>query len=274
VARLIRKRGVERPVTEIPTGVDIDFFGQGRGDRFRRQMEIPGDVRVIGHLGRLAPEKNLSYLTDAVVAHMKTDENAWFLVVGEGPSEETVKRRFSDEGMADRLVMAGKLTGRSLADAYGAMDLFVFSSRSETQGMVLTEAMAAGRPVIALDASGAREVVRDGENGRLLASDAGPDAFAEAIGAFFASPERAEEWGRAAIETARDFSRASSARKMEKLYTDVVATHEKEVVFPSTDRLEEMFQGIKTEWELLSEKAAAVAGLIKKGDHRTEVSLD
>lgn len=274
VARLIRKRGVDRPVTEIPTGVDVDFFSQGRGDRFRRQMEIPDDVRVIGHLGRLAPEKNLSYLTDAVVAYMATDERAWFLVVGDGPGEETVKRRFSDEGMTDRLIMAGKLSGPPLADAYGAMDLFVFSSKSETQGMVLTEAMAAGRPVIALDASGAREVVRDGENGRLLPSDADPEAFAEAIGAFFESPERAEEWGRAAVETARDFSRESTARKMEQLYTDVVAAHEKKAVFPSTDRLEEMFQGVKTEWELLSEKAAAVAGLIKKDDRRTEVSLD
>jgi glycosyltransferase involved in cell wall biosynthesis len=274
VARLIRKRGVERPIAEIPTGVDVSFFREGRGDRLRKEASIPDDVRVIGHLGRLAPEKNLGYLTEAVVRHMRTDEKSRFLVVGSGPSEETIKDRFQEEGMGDRLVMAGKLTGRSLADAYRAMDLFVFSSRSETQGMVLTEAMAAGRPVIALDASGAREVVRDRENGRLLPADTPPESFAEAIGAFFKYPETAKNWGNAAVETAEAFSRMASAEKMERLYDDVLSDHREDATHLSMDRLEEMIQGVKTEWELLGEKAAAVASLIKKDDRRIEASLD
>ncbi len=274
VARLIRKRGVNRPIAEIPTGVDVDFFREGQGGRFRRKMTIPDDVRVIGHLGRLAPEKNLSYLADAVVDYMTTDETAWFLVVGAGPSGKAIEERFRSEEMADRLIMAGKLTGRSLADAYGAMDLFVFSSKSETQGMVLTEAMAAGRPVISLDASGAREVVRDRENGRLLAADTPPERFAEAIGEFFKSPETAEKWGKTAAETAKAFSRDASAEKMEKLYDAMLAEDREEALSLPMDRLEEMFQEIKTEWELLAQKATAVAGLIKKEDGRTEASLD
>ncbi len=274
VARLIRKRGVARPITEIPTGVDAEFFKKGEGDRFRNEMDIPADVRVIGHLGRLAPEKNLDYLTDAVVAYMKTDTTAWFLLVGEGPSRETVEKRFRSEGMADRLVMAGKQTGRSLADAYRAMDLFVFSSTSETQGMVLTEAMAAGRPVIALDASGAREVVRDRENGRLLEADAPPDRFAGAVGECFQRPDMMEKWGKAAVETAGDFSRESSAEKMEALYRSVLSEYRAAEPPASMDRLEELIHGIKTEWDLLGEKAAAVAGLITKDGRRREASLD
>jgi 1,2-diacylglycerol 3-alpha-glucosyltransferase len=274
VARLIRKRGVERPIAEIPTGVDVGFFSEGERDRFRKAVDIPGDARVIGHLGRLAPEKNLGYLTDAVADYMKTDETAWFLVVGDGPSRETVEERFRGEGLADRLVLAGKLTGRSLADAYRAMDLFVFSSKSETQGMVLTEAMAAGRPVIALDASGAREVVKDRENGRLLEADASPERFAEAVGDFFGSPETAEKWRKSAAATAEAFSRESSARKMEDLYRSVLAEHREAAPPPSMDRFEEMIQGIKTEWDLLGEKAAAVASLIKKEGRGREASLD
>jgi 1,2-diacylglycerol 3-alpha-glucosyltransferase len=74
----------------------------------------------------------------------------------------------AQEGVADRLHLAGMLKGKDLVDAYHAMDVFVFASQSETQGLVVTEAMAAGIPVVAVDAPGVREVVKDFVNGRLM----------------------------------------------------------------------------------------------------------
>ncbi len=176
----------------------------------------------MGHLGRLAPEKNLMYLAQAAADFLSRHAQSRFLVVGGGPSAAEIRRIFAERDLARQLVMPGSQSGQDLSDAYSAMDLFVFSSQSETQGMVLLEAMAAGKPVIALDASGVREVVHDGGNGRLLAANASTRAMAGAIEDFFKSPDRADQWGRQALATARGLSRAVCARRLEKLYRSVL----------------------------------------------------
>src|SRR5690606_6854329 len=121
-------------------------------------------------------------------------------------------------GLADRLIMGGVLQGQALADALAAMDLFAFASKTETQGMVLTEAMAAGLPVVALDAPGAREVVKDRYNGRLLREET-PTAFREGL-EWVASqpPDEMRQLVKAARATAQAFSMERSAEKALKCY--------------------------------------------------------
>ena len=171
IAAVLRKREVVAPIDVVPTGVSLELMSKGNGAAFRTVMGIPEDAFVIGHVGRLAPEKNLGLLTDAVVAFLKSDSRACFLLVGWGPSRAPLWRAFREAGLAERLYETGVLTHPILASAYQAMDLFAFASKSETQGMVLIEANAAGVPVVALNAPGVREVVVDGENGRLLAEE-------------------------------------------------------------------------------------------------------
>lgn len=256
IADLIAERGVKTPIEVIPTGVDVDFFRSGKGAEFRRRHDIPLDAPVIGHLGRLAPEKNLSYLCKAVVEAMKKiPGEAYFLVVGSGPDEERIQARFEEQGLEDRLVMPGKLSGPDLADAYNAMDLFVFSSKSETQGMVLAEAMAAGIPVIALDASGAREVVEDKQNGRLLPGDASEGAFAESIIEYFQKEGESDSWPEAAGRSAEEFSRKTSADKLSRLYRSL---RDETIEHGPLDPMDELLRSLKAEWEILSEKATAI----------------
>jgi glycosyltransferase involved in cell wall biosynthesis len=168
--RILRERGVRAPVEVIPTGIHLGKFLEGDGTAFRASMGIPGDAFVVGHVGRLVSEKNLEFLAEAVIAFMEDRRDARFLLVGTGPSVREIRERFKRCRMADRLVHAGVLRGDELAGAYNAMDVFAFASRTETQGMVLAEAMAAGVPVVALDAPGAREAIVDGRNGFLLPS--------------------------------------------------------------------------------------------------------
>src|SRR5690606_36486095 len=118
----------------------------------------------------------------------------------------------------------GYLDGPILADAYHAMDLFAFASKSETQGMVLAEAMTASIPVVALDAPGAREVMRDGENGRLL-MDEDVGAFAAALAEIAEqSSQRRTAMRAAAAETAACFSMPRCARRMLDVYQHVITT--------------------------------------------------
>jgi glycosyltransferase involved in cell wall biosynthesis len=266
VARLIRRRGVERPIEDIPTGVDLDFFTQGSGRRFRKIHRIPEDAFVVGHLGRLAPEKNLAYLAAAVADFVSRHRQSRFLVVGSGPSVAEIHRIFDQQYLDRQLIMPGRQSGPNLSDAYNAMDLFVFSSLSETQGMVLVEAMAAGKPVIALDASGVREVVADGINGRLLAENTPIRDFADAIEDFFKTAELADQWGRRALKTARNLSRTVCARRLEKLYRSVLAKRLARSEEQISDELipwDSVLEGIKVEWKLLTEKTTAAVSALR-----------
>jgi glycosyltransferase involved in cell wall biosynthesis len=181
IARILRERGVRAEIRVIPTGIDLQLFASGRKEPVRREFGLDPDTQVIGHVGRLAPEKNLDFLARAVCRAIQDRPKTVFLLVGDGPSLKDIQGCFARHGLTGRLLWAGKRTGRDLANAYAAMDVFVFASRTETQGLVLAEAMAASTPVVSLDASGSREVVADKSNGRLLAVQSTEQDFAHAV---------------------------------------------------------------------------------------------
>jgi glycosyltransferase involved in cell wall biosynthesis len=269
IARLIQRRGVATPVTVVPTGVDIEFFGSGRRNEGRRAHAIPDNAEVVGHVGRLAPEKNIPFLAEAVARYIKNAPNTYFMVVGDGPSKKIISRIFEAAETTKRLILAGKKSGQDLADAYAAMDIFVFASKTETQGMVLTEAMAAGTPVIAIDAAGAREVVDDGKNGRLLPEDASIHSFADAIENFFRHHDTTKQWKKEALDTAKRFDRELCAESLLNIYQALI----KKGHVPEADRLEQqlapwnnLLNAIKAEWDLMAQKAKAVVVTVKEED--------
>jgi len=261
IATLLSERGVETPITVVPTGVEVAHFAQGDGAGFRRMLGIPEDAFVVGHLGRLAPEKNLGFLAQAVARFLAAEPRARFLLVGTGPSESAIRAVFDREGLGDRLQLAGILQPPELADAYHAMDVFAFASKSETQGMVLTEAMAAGVPVVVLDAPGVREVVRDRRNGRLL-RDETAEAFSAALQWLADLPqEKLRQVSQDALATADGFSMARTADKALACYQ---ALREKSFVTRSQEqeRWEQVLRLIEAEWEIIKETAqAAVTAL-------------
>ncbi len=270
VAEIIRARGVERPIAVIPTGVDLSLFKGGRSERFRRQHGLSSGTHLIGHVGRLAAEKNLAYLARAVASYLGHNQDCRFAVVGHGEAETTIREIFAEVGAADRLILTGPLQHENLADAYRAFDLFVFSSQTETQGVVLAEAMAAGTPVIALDAPGAREVVKDGNNGRLLAATATSEEFSSAIEDFFRDPARAAAWRRQARQTARRFSRPRCAERMLSFYGQIIRRH-LEVKPTATKEMDDsVIEMLKGEWELLQEKVAAAVSAAVDHKHRKD----
>ncbi len=262
VARILRRRGVEMPVSVVPTGVDAQRFASGDGRAFRRSVGIPQKAFVAGYVGRLAPEKNLSFLAEAIRDYIASRKNARFLVVGSGPSEDAIRETFDQAGLSHHLHLAGSLDGKDLVDAYHAMDVFVFASYTETQGMVLTEAMAACRPVVALDAPGVREVVKDGYNGRLLKQRSTSD-FAAAVAQLASiSPRRRERLRQAACETAQRFSMDRCARKLLDVYKHVL---KQQPLGPRDEGVwHQASEEVRAEWELLKNMAEAVSHAITK----------
>lgn len=242
VRDILLGRGVVSPIAVIPTGVDRERFSNGRevppprpevpcgegtygcgrnGADFRQRNGIPPEAFVIGHVGRLAPEKNLDFLVNCLIEFLKKEVNARVLMVGEGPSQEMIKAAFARSGLGERLHLTGFLYKEDLVDAYFSMDIFAFASLSETQGVVLLEAMAAGVPVVTVDAPGVREVVKDHFNGRLI-GDLDQRKFVDALaGIARCAPEELRALKQHARETVKDYSMSSCAQHMLKIYEDL-----------------------------------------------------
>lgn len=256
VAATIRERGVTAPIEIVPTGVDTAQFAEGDGRQARRRYDVPENAFVVGHLGRLAPEKNLDWMAEAIARFAADRPEVHVLIVGKGPSMQPVRDLFEAEGLGDRLTFTGTLSGQDLVDAYHAMDVFAFASKSETQGMVLTEAMAAGVPVVALDAPGAREVVADRDNGRLL-TDGDQAAFAEALAwvADRPAPE-AEALRDRARRTADGFSIDATADAALGHYRALIDSTER--VSADADTWSLLMRRLETEWAMLTSTAEAM----------------
>jgi 1,2-diacylglycerol 3-alpha-glucosyltransferase len=256
IHKLLLERGVNTPIEVVPTGVRLENFAHGDREDFRRAHDIPQDAFVVGHMGRLAPEKNLEFLARAVARFAGDRPEVHFLVVGAGPSEDAIRSTFAPGALDARLHFAGVLQGRKLADALHAMDVFAFASKSETQGMVLTEAMAAGLPVVALDASGVREVVRDRRNGRLLSEET-PAAMAAALQWVAELSEASlHKLRQAALDTAEAFSMPVSARKALACYEKLKA-RARAGLEDEQGPWEDLLGAIRTEWELFKNVARA-----------------
>lgn len=265
IARLIHERGVETPISSIPTGIDAAKFAVGDGLAARRRYNIPPSAFVIGHVGRLAEEKNLGFLAEASVKFMDEHPDSHFLLVGMGPYAETFKSIFGREGMLDRLHHPeGYLSGQTLADAYHAMDVFAFASKSETQGMVLAEAMTAGVPVVAIDAPGAREVVRDGDNGRLIMEE-DQAQFQVALQWVANSDEARRQTLRdGALSTAQEFSMSRCARKMLDLYSNLTSARRQASLDDSNWAA--LLRVIEEEWNIWSGLTHAVGDALFGAD--------
>ena len=175
MAEVLREYGVRKPLSVLPTGIPLERFGRGDGHAFRRRMGIDTDRPVMLTVGRMAFEKNLDFLLDVLVEVRRRIPRVLFLMAGEGPMRRHLRRRVAAEGLSEHVRFLGYLDrNRDLTDCYQAADVFVFASKTETQGLVLLEAMAAGLPVVALAEMGTRDVLREGEGCR-IARDEVPD---------------------------------------------------------------------------------------------------
>jgi 1,2-diacylglycerol 3-alpha-glucosyltransferase len=270
IAKLIEQRGVTTPIEIIPTGIAVNTFARGRREKFRKAQQIPEDAFVVGHVGRLAPEKNLEFLGRAVARFLKPRQAARFLVVGDGPAAQSWRDFFAREQLGDQLVMAGTKTGPALCDAYAAMDVFAFASVTETQGMVLAEAMAAGVPVVALDASGVREVVCDGQNGFLLAAEANETEFASQLAKLEPEPQLRRRLSAGAKRTGEKFSAEASAQKALALYETVLHRTRRERAQISQDAFGTLLKRIEIEWKLIAGKAGSIFEAVKSSPEPKE----
>ena len=258
IAVILRERGVQQTISVIPTGIDIDRYANGDGLMFRQSRHIPEDATVFGIISRIDAEKNIIFLGSVVSEYMRTNDNIWFLVVGDGDSASPLKKHFEEQGLANRLVMTGNLKGDELINAYHTLDVFVFASKTETQGIVLAEAMASGKPIIGLDAPGVRDIIRDKINGRLVKEETSA-AFIEAFQWFEQLDSSVRKnLSEEALKSAAPYDIMTCASSVLELYTESI-NEGRFTKTGSINLLDDIKATLKTEWELFVSTAHAAS---------------
>lgn len=158
----LERRGIKSPIAVIPTGIKWEEFQRKPSPSDRKE-------KILMFVGRLGEEKNVPFLLNILFKIRNKDWKAIF--VGDGPDREKFVRMVKDANMGNRILFLGMLTPRKLRELYARAYLFLFSSFTETQGLVILEAMASGVPVLAMKAPGVSDFVHSGYTGFLANSE-------------------------------------------------------------------------------------------------------
>jgi starch synthase len=203
----------------IPNAVHPAPFAAARGGPLRERLGLRGPSALF--VGRLAANKGLHTLLDAWRA---MPEDATLLVAGDGHLARELRERAAREGLGDRVRLLGAVSDEELRQAYAAADVFVLPSEYEAFGIVLLEAMAAGKPVVATRVGGMPEVVEEGRTGLLVPYGDAP-ALATAMGEVLGDPKRARAMGEAGRDRVQaGFTWDAVVTKVERLYEGLVET--------------------------------------------------
>jgi 1,2-diacylglycerol 3-alpha-glucosyltransferase len=221
-----RAGGRSGPVVRaIPTGIDVAAISRLKPLDPRPSAGWPADALVVASLGRLALEKSVDLLVDAFAHAAARDPRLRLLLLGEGPARPALERRAAPPDLSGRVQITGLLARTTALATLAAADLFAFASRTETQGLVLAEALASGLPVVAIDGPGVRESVRDGVDGLVVAAESAGDRagrLGEAILELAADPPRRAAFAAAARDGAARLDASMRIGEMVALYRELI----------------------------------------------------
>lgn len=214
--------GITTPIHVLPTGLAADRFRAGDGQAFRARAGVGAAVPLVTYIGRVAHEKNIGFLVQVFVQVLAAVPEALLVIAGEGPARESLRAQVAALGLAQHVHFAGYLDrDTELLDCYAAADAFVFASRTETQGLVLLEAMAQGAPVVSTAELGTRSILVP-ESGALVVAEE-REAFAAAVVRVLREPGLREELASRGRAYARTWSSAVMARRLKGLYAQLLA---------------------------------------------------
>ncbi|PKO92043.1 MAG: glycosyl transferase family 1 [Betaproteobacteria bacterium HGW-Betaproteobacteria-10] len=214
--------GVSVPLHVLPTGIPLAQFAAGDGAAFRYQHGILSTRPLALFVGRVAHEKNIGFLLEALIHARRLRPDILLVIAGEGPAMADLKARVKTLGLRDAVQFIGYLDRQqALPDCYAAANAFVFASLTETQGLVLLEAMAAGLPVIALSEMGTTDILAPGRGA--ISPPADPQVFGETLGNFLNQPTAWRHLREEAPVYAREWSDEAMAARLASLYRSLEA---------------------------------------------------
>jgi glycosyltransferase involved in cell wall biosynthesis len=224
MAEALRAYGVQTPIAVLPTGIPEKAFVRGDGARFRAEHGISTDRPVALYVGRVAHEKNIDFLLHMCVRLRELLPNILLIIAGEGPAEAHVKALTTHLGLAPNVMFVGYMDrAATLLDCYSAADIFTFASRTETQGLVLLEALAQGTPVVSTAVMGTADVLRNAKGA--IKSVEEIETFAQHCASLLNDRNLRDTLAAQAPDDAKEWSSRVMALRLIAIYENIVSNH-------------------------------------------------
>jgi 1,2-diacylglycerol 3-alpha-glucosyltransferase len=221
MAEALRAYGVRTPIEVLPTGLPPGRFAAGNGSRFRLRHGIAAQRPLALFVGRVAHEKNIDFLIRMLPRLRALVPEVLLVIAGEGPALDHCRNLVAQLELASNVHFVGYMDrDTELLDCYSAADVFVFASRTETQGLVLLEAMAQGTPVVSTAVMGTVDVL-SGAGGAVVVPEE-PQAFACAVAGVLHDPARRALLAARATEDAQRWSSRALAERLLRVYEGVI----------------------------------------------------
>ena len=217
--------GVKTPIEVLPTGVKEESFYPKTEQVQEIRRRYKGEANyLLCSVSRLAKEKNIDFQLKGL-KHLKEElkgkgKNYRYLLIGDGPEQGHLKKKIKEMDLENEVILTGRVENEYIASYQKACDAFLFSSKSETQGIVILEAMAAGNPVIAVEASGVKDIVENGVNGYLTKEE--PLEWANQIATVLLDELHQTQLSYGAYITATKYSENQIAKKAAEAYNKTV----------------------------------------------------
>lgn len=206
--------GITSPIETLPFGVEEEEFSHEVKWNVRTALDLPTEDLLL-YAGRLGKEKNIDFLLRSFKCLLSLNPMARLIIAGDGPRRQFLERYARSLGIASFVTFTGFLERRKLIDLY-KQTLFIFASKTETQGLVIEEAMMAGSAVVAVKARGSIDAITSGETGILVKEDEGE--FAAACSRLLQDREDRQKIGLAAQKCARSRSSLIATQKLLEIY--------------------------------------------------------
>lgn len=224
--QILENYGIAKMVQVIPNPTDLAKFQNNDGGVIRQKYAL-GQAKVLINIGRVAPEKNLSFLLKAFRYILNTytgqhgsDPSIRLLIVGAGPDLPNLKKQAEALGIAGHVIFTGLVDTAEIPAYLAAADLFVMSSTTEIKPLAQLEALAAGVPIVAVSAPGADDTIIHGENGLLVKQDV--SEFGETVLNLIFDPGILRRYQTAAKKTAANYSYSKITADYLELYQEVI----------------------------------------------------
>jgi glycosyltransferase involved in cell wall biosynthesis len=227
------RRILGRPATTISNGIDLQTFRPPHpaddGAAIRRKWNLPPDVPIVLHVGRLDPDKNVERVIQAVAGSLERN-NAHLLIVGDGLRKPALMKLCNSLGISGRVHFTGFISTRQgLPELYRIARLFITASEIETQGLVLLEAAASGLPIVAVRATCIPEIVHDGVNG-FLSEPGDVEGLGQRITVLLDDERKAAQMGGASLALAQEHDNRFTIEAHENLYDELI--EQSQTVYP------------------------------------------
>ena len=220
ISDLLRSYGVTRRIEVIPTGIDLDSIRASSRAPARARFGVPEGVPLICCTGRIAKEKNLGTVLRAFKLVTASFPEAHLLLVGGGPWAEECRAMIASLGLEGRARVTGYVSREDVFDCLADSDGFVFASLTDTQGLVVLEAMALGCPSVAVRSGAVEDVLRDEVDGLVVAPTV--EALAGGIRRLLESEDLRRRLAGQARQRAEAFSAGSMAVRLSQVYASLL----------------------------------------------------